>query len=676
MATKIIDRFYDKLASHLAARTKSTYKLTDPTLAAIAGLVDKDQLNKPYKQLPVVYACVNTKARNIAGVDFELFKQGSDEPVTRGGLVNLFEDINPVMNRYQFFEALSVQLDIKGNFFIYPDPETDREGVPLNLWVFPGQWVKPLYRNGVWVGWDVTWNKQKLLLQIDELIHYGEYNPYDSIIGLAPIEAAYATLDVKWNALQFNKRFFDNDATPGVVIEGEKNISEQQQQRLEYNLFEKRKGVKNAHRGLLLTGGLTAKTLALSNKDLQMLETLKLTTEEVLYVFGVPKFVLSINEDTNYATALTQKRIFWTDTLIPRMRAIEATLNQSLLNKLGYYGRFNLNSIDALNAELLEKVEAATKLYQMGFTANEINERLQFGFEEQPWRDLPYQPMSPFSAPQVEPPDEKGLRGDLQAPRITQEEMAKAQFQAQWKKLDDEILPVMAKTAKEIRKYFNDVKQKLLTNLTKRLAGAELKSIADEFEDALNHSIDDEKLRRVIEPFITDAMQRGINSVGIAFALADDAAMKYILLRTQEIVGVNETLRSKLLVSLRESIKEGMTEQEATQAVMEAVGTQIDQARTRARTIARTEVHAAYSDGRQEAMEATEPYGKMWISSNDPKVRAEHQISGQVRKWGDAFSNGLQRPHDPNGAAGNVINCRCKCVAIYDPEEYRARGGK
>ena len=676
MAIKIIDRFYDKLASRLAARTKTTFKLTDPTLSAMFGLTDKDELNQPYRQLPVVYACISTKARNIAGVEWQLFKEGSEDPLTKGRIVDLFDEISPVMNKFQFFESLSCNLDLTGNFFVYPDPEVDREGIPLNLWILPRDWVKPIYKNGFWVGWQVKWGKEELTLTRGELIHYGETNPYDQVMGLAPIEAIAAVNDVKWNALQFNKRFFDNDATPGIVIEGEKDPKPEALKRLEYNLFEKRKGVKNAHRGLLLTGGLKAKTLALSNKDLQMLETLKLTTEEVLYVFGVPKFVLSINEDTNYATALTQKRIFWTDTLIPRMRAIEATLNKNLLNKLGYYGRFNLGSIDALNAELLEKVEAATKLYQMGFTANEINDRLSFGFDEQPWRDVPYQPMSPFSTPQIERPDEKGLRGDLQAPRISQEEMAKAQFQAQWKKLDDEILPVMAKTAKEIRKYFQEVKQKLLTNLTKKLAGAEMKNIADEFEDALNRSIDDEKLRRLIEPFLVDAMKRGIDSVGTAFVLADDAAMKYIIRRTQEIVGVNETLRSKLLVSLRDSIQEGMTEQEATQVVMDTVGKQIDQARTRARTIARTETHAAYSDGRQEAMESTEPYGKMWISSNDPKVRAEHQISGQVRKWGEAFSNGLQRPHDPNGAAGNVINCRCKCIAIYDPEEYRQRGGK
>lgn len=62
---------------------------------------------------------------------------------------------------------------------------------------------------------------------------------------------------------------------------------------------------------------------------------------------------------------------------------------------------------------------------------------------------------------------------------------------------------------------------------------------------------------------------------------------------------------------------------------------------------------------------------KVWFTQGDSKVRAKHsKVNGQSRfvdhrGWGGKpgkFSVGgemLAHPRDPNGSAGNVINCRC-----------------
>ena len=81
--------------------------------------------------------------------------------------------------------------------------------------------------------------------------------------------------------------------------------------------------------------------------------------------------------------------------------------------------------------------------------------------------------------------------------------------------------------------------------------------------------------------------------------------------------------------------------------------------------IARTEVVGAINDG--EYFAAIRGVGegtvrvKAWLSQRDERVRHSHGIcDGQG--WIDAeaaFSNGLQYPHDPNGPADEVVNCRC-----------------
>ena len=80
--------------------------------------------------------------------------------------------------------------------------------------------------------------------------------------------------------------------------------------------------------------------------------------------------------------------------------------------------------------------------------------------------------------------------------------------------------------------------------------------------------------------------------------------------------------------------------------------------------IARTEAHriqckAAY-DAQHKAKSKGADVVKMWDSTLDGKTRDSHRkIDGEIKELDEKFSNGLEYPGDPNGAAGEVINCRC-----------------
>ena len=59
---------------------------------------------------------------------------------------------------------------------------------------------------------------------------------------------------------------------------------------------------------------------------------------------------------------------------------------------------------------------------------------------------------------------------------------------------------------------------------------------------------------------------------------------------------------------------------------------------------------------------------KRWISALDKRTRDPHSnVNGKKADQDDAFVVGgekLMYPGDPNGAAGNVINCRCTVAVI------------
>lgn len=68
---------------------------------------------------------------------------------------------------------------------------------------------------------------------------------------------------------------------------------------------------------------------------------------------------------------------------------------------------------------------------------------------------------------------------------------------------------------------------------------------------------------------------------------------------------------------------------------------------------------------------------KRWDASLDKRTRSSHvKVDGEIRGLNENFSNGLMCPHDPNGKAEEVINCRCviqqkaKWLLEYEETKY------
>ena len=84
--------------------------------------------------------------------------------------------------------------------------------------------------------------------------------------------------------------------------------------------------------------------------------------------------------------------------------------------------------------------------------------------------------------------------------------------------------------------------------------------------------------------------------------------------------------------------------------------------------IARTETISASNKGALVSYQAGGAEGKQWITAGDEAVRESHaaangQIRGLQQKFQIGFSE-LDHPGDPDGPAGEIINCRCTTIPI------------
>lgn len=141
-------------------------------------------------------------------------------------------------------------------------------------------------------------------------------------------------------------------------------------------------------------------------------------------------------------------------------------------------------------------------------------------------------------------------------------------------------------------------------------------------------------------------------------------------LLNKAVIQINATHKKRVLNTLSKGIAEGWS---VNQMAREIIGNQYN--RHHSKVVVRTEtVRAANAAAELEAQQSELMLDKEWVSAHDDRVRRppnstfDHwDLDGQVVPGDRPFFSGgeeLQFPGDPNGSAGNVIQCRCTVAYI------------
>jgi len=104
--------------------------------------------------------------------------------------------------------------------------------------------------------------------------------------------------------------------------------------------------------------------------------------------------MIGLTENTPYANMKEARKIFWLDTIIPVLEDLKSAFNLGLAADFGEGVRINydLSNVDALRADVAELVGIAKSLFDMGVPFNEINKKLELGFDELSWGNEGYIP--------------------------------------------------------------------------------------------------------------------------------------------------------------------------------------------------------------------------------------------------------------------------------------------
>ena len=360
------------------------------TLAAVLG---SGKVTNPYSVHPWVRGAIESVALNIAQTPL-MWKNSREKAASEQDAskwVKLFDKPNELMGQQQLFEATVIYLLHYGECMWVLDRK-EKTAMPAAIQPFNGKlFTERLSKSGKLLGWecdtkDENGQAKKVPFETWEVVFFRLFSPYDQLRGLAPLEAAQLGIDQDTLASEYNKAFFNNSALPGGVVEVEEDLTDEQFNRMKDQFLENHQGVNKAHMLAVLEGGAKYKQLMLSQKDMEFLNQKKWNRDEILACFKVPKLELGIWDDVNFAVAKVQAREFWVKTLVPKMRLIEWAMYTQLFSVTStgkVFADFDLSDIEALQGDLVEKVDMCHKLWEMGYPINVLNKRFKLNLPDQ-----------------------------------------------------------------------------------------------------------------------------------------------------------------------------------------------------------------------------------------------------------------------------------------------------
>lgn len=664
-----------------------------------------------YRKSLYVFACISKIAEKVASTEFKMYRvmnsNGDVKEVNTHPALDLLYKPNPYQTRMEFLEISEINLKTTGNAFWLK--VRDDAGNVRELWnlrpdmvtvvsdpsqvIRSYQYITPIEGNVV----DFDPN---------DIMHIKYPDPLNPFYGLSPILTCKYRIQTENFATKFQRDFFLNSARPDAVLKqsGDSGMKLTAEQKKEIKKqFEKaHKGEENSSGLAILEGGLEYQLVSISQKEMDFIESMKFTRDDILVVFKVPKPILAIVDDVNRANSETAMAIFLGETIKPEVQRFIDKMNEDLMVK-EFGEEFYLDFVDPTPAnreqelqeyangsqygwllineirqrEGLQPVTGGWQFYKPfsdapmggldqnvkkigGATKEEAYEKIipkQYDFKGRYWlkqKFIRYEFMQKYAreaAEQITKSMEKRRKHSL----LQKPEHKKAYAELVNKSIDNQA----KKLSVDTNKFMAEQMSRVLANFDKKVKGKRSKAVSVTQENIFNK---DEELKlsfEFISPYISEFVKEaGVDALKLTNPNVDfqttERIQSYIRKRAEKFA---KEVNNTTIEGLDRTLAEGITAGESVAELRTRVEAQYkDFPVYRSDLIARTEATASTNEGMIEGYKQSDVVdGKEWINAGDARVREDHQdgvgVGGEIVSLDGNFSNGLKFPNEPN--------CRC-----------------
>ena len=204
-------------------------------------------------------------------------------------------------------------------------------GEPQELFWLAAPDMTPHAPDGRQIQWYDYHSKNAPLEQIlpRDLVTFRDVNLSNPIEMLSPLSGARRDMEVQRYAAQHTASTLRNDGVPAhawMQTPGQE-ITNQDRSVIQ-RVLRSLRGPANAGKSVVLPPGLEYVPLALNAKDAEWLAARQISRMTVCAVLGVPLVLAGDDEKlTTYASLRDARRIFWEDTIVPRLNWVADMIN-------------------------------------------------------------------------------------------------------------------------------------------------------------------------------------------------------------------------------------------------------------------------------------------------------------------------------------------------------------
>ena len=549
--------------------------------------------------------------------------------------------------------------------------------------------------------------KRTMEFPAEQVVHVRRPNPCSMLWGLSPFIPGRKSILFNRYSADYLNQFYLRNALPGIALKMDEHVNEQVALRLLRSFESAYTGRRNQRRTMILPKGVSAQEMSHTIADQNLIELIDRNRETIINILKVPKHELSLASVGSLGSEENKMslRNFWSSTLIPTMKMIAGSWTNYFQEELGkdHFFKFDLSDVEVLQDDVLKKAKLAREMLAT-HTLNEVRAAL---YSLAPLEDGDFTPATESTVGQnndnnipLEP------QGSIDESELSVDDVI---VKAVMNKYADHIDYSLKKLDEEVDREQDGVLDQVF-NIYSETAASAIDALVSEFKSKAD---DDKKLlriRRKIDKAVDNLEEDWLDFHQLKLGEAsersykvitrtltgdfDEAALEAIKRRRADgrktrlhnhgieaFQNFTKTSTDKAMDIITDGLKRGRNVRNIADDLVKkftddelTIGT--------AERIARTEILTAASIGKYEATkdlaELLPNMKKVWITAKDdavrgnpsgPKSKNDHFImEAKVVDFDKPFKmntgEDMLYPRDPQGSAGQVINCRCDFIAI------------
>lgn len=354
-------------AGSVRALSRTRTNLAAPPRIQLSGTYAPDYA-EIFRTQESVRTVVSFLARNIAQLGLHVFERVGDADrrrLTDHPLAALLQQPNPWTTRYRFIQALVCDFAIYDNAYLLKTKLDNATNglvrIPPKIVTLDGDdWLSP-------AGFKVDGTSGAKVYPREQVVYFRGYG-LDLDRGISPLEALRRTLREEYAASEMREQVMRNGARMSGYLERPKDApewSDTARDRFRRSWQAQYSGNGPGAGGTpILEDGMVFKPVSQTARDLQYIESRKLTREEVAAAYFVPPPMVGILDNATFSNITEQHKMLYQDTLGPWLTMICEEIQLQLLPEFEsapsrFYCEFNLR--EKLTGSFEERADAIQK---------------------------------------------------------------------------------------------------------------------------------------------------------------------------------------------------------------------------------------------------------------------------------------------------------------------------